>query len=411
VLATVDGGLKEDYSAFFAAQKEFNAPGRAPKMWSELWVGWFDFWGYKHNTKTAGDVGDGVKAIASTPGASFNLYVIHGGTSGTWAGANIFTQMGVKLMYQPDTSSYDYNAPISEVGQHGVGTNGQDLFEAVKSAIAASHGPPAFDEPPPRPMGTYDPVELTDWAPLLDNLEELSTCRMEVPKGETFPSFEKLGIGRGLMVYSVEAAGKCCCIPLVYFKHEQLRDWVQVLVDGREVGTAYRADVAFNNIIRVPGGSTTDLVVENLGRVSFGPQIAESKGLLRHPPLRGTWTARGIPFPMERLGRLRWTPLPADAAGTGARPVFRRGVLRVSGDPHDTMVSTAGLSKGFMWVNGRSIGRYWETKGPRHVIYLPAPYLQPGDNELVVFDFQDTGGRRTVNTTTETGWGDWNYFG
>jgi hypothetical protein len=44
VLATVDGSLaswKGGYASSFVNQKEFNAPGRSPKMWSELWVGWF----------------------------------------------------------------------------------------------------------------------------------------------------------------------------------------------------------------------------------------------------------------------------------------------------------------------------------------------------------------------------------
>mmetsp|Transcript_125489 Transcript_125489/g.360724 ORF Transcript_125489/g.360724 Transcript_125489/m.360724 type:complete len:705 (+) Transcript_125489:95-2209(+) len=411
VLATIDGGVLDDYSQHFAAQRSFNAPGRSPKMWSELWVGWFDFWGFRHHTQTATHIGDGVRAMANTPGASFSLYMVHGGTSGTWAGANIYVMHGVELMYQPDISSYDYNAPISEEGHHGVGKNEGDMFEAVKSAIASSYGLPAYDEPPPLPLGTYDPIDLTDWAPLLDNLDALSTCRMEVPQGQMFPSFEQLGLSRGLVVYTLARSRRFGPIPLLHFSYEQLRDYVQVLVDGRQVGTAYRADVPFNNIVFVPPGSTMSLVVESMGRVNYGHHLAEHKGLLRHPPLRGMWTARCIRFPLETLDRLNWTAIPANLATRTGRPIFRRGILRVTGQPHDTMISTRGLSKGFMWMNGRSIGRYWEVKGPRHSIYVPAPYLRSGVNELVVFDFQDKGGRKTVDTTTHTDWGEWNYFG
>ena len=47
---------------------------------------------------------------------SFNLYVIHGGTNfGVTAGANAFGP----TQYQPDITSYDYDAPVNEQGQPG----------------------------------------------------------------------------------------------------------------------------------------------------------------------------------------------------------------------------------------------------------------------------------------------------
>lgn len=45
---------------------------------------------------------------------SFNLYVAHGGTNfGFTAGANSFSV----TQFQPDVTSYDYDAPINEQGQ------------------------------------------------------------------------------------------------------------------------------------------------------------------------------------------------------------------------------------------------------------------------------------------------------
>ena len=132
VLATIDGPLSSSYEADFALQKKFNAQGNSPKMWTELWTGWYTHWGDKQAAnRTAKDYGDGVTAMASDSNASFSLYMAHGGTSfGFWAGANI-----LEGRYVADVTSYDYSAPISEDGTHQVGADGADGFAAVRNAL------------------------------------------------------------------------------------------------------------------------------------------------------------------------------------------------------------------------------------------------------------------------------------
>lgn len=46
----------------------------------------------------------------------------------------------------------------------------------------------------------------------------------------------------------------------------------------------------------------------------------------------------------------------------------------------------AGFTKGFVWVNGQNLGRYWETAGPQHTLYVPGPFLQQGANEVITLD-------------------------
>ena len=43
------------------------------------------------------------------------------------------------------------------------------------------------------------------------------------------------------------------------------------------------------------------------------------------------------------------------------------------------------LTKGEVWLNGRALGRFWNI-GPQKTLYIPAPWLKPGKNEVVVFD-------------------------
>jgi beta-galactosidase len=51
------------------------------------------------------------------------------------------------------------------------------------------------------------------------------------------------------------------------------------------------------------------------------------------------------------------------------------------------------LGKGFVWVNGHNLGRTWSI-GPQQSLFLPAPWLQKGVNQVVVFDFTDLDGPR-----------------
>jgi len=411
VLSTVDGSVKADYGPEFDVQRQFNAPGHSPKMWSELWVGWFDYWGSGHQSKWARDIHDGVLAMAKTEGASFSLYMAHGGTSGNWPGANAQVPPGgvePAGAFQPDVTSYDYSAPVNEAGHHGLDRSGGDLFVAVQSAISQVYGPPPFPEPAQLPVVSYGAIELHERAMLLDSLEVLSTCKEDVAVNRSFPTFEELGLDIGLAVYeAARPAGFDRLDVPAYFTTTSLHDFAQVLVDGLEVAAAYRADLQQDAALLTPAGKRMDLIVENVARVNYGSFLSEHKGLHQRPPLSGPWTARCVPLEAAPLDKLPWQPVPPEFALPSPAPAFRRGVLRVDGTPQDTFIDSRRLGKGYMWVNGTPLGRFWEAKGPQHTLYVPAPYLRSGDNELVVFDFHDQGGARLVETAAAPRWEPW----
>ncbi len=48
-----------------------------------------------------------------------------------------------------------------------------------------------------------------------------------------------------------------------------------------------------------------------------------------------------------------------------------------------------GWTKGVAYINGFNLGRYWEI-GPQKTLYIPAPLLREGDNELIIFELQGT---------------------
>ena len=71
-------------------------------------------------------------------------------------------------------------------------------------------------------------------------------------------------------------------------------------------------------------------------------------------------------------------------------PVFLRGSLEIEGEPADTFIRLDGFTKGFVTVNGKNIGRYFNPMGPQKTLYVPAPFLREGDNEIIVFESDKT---------------------
>jgi len=79
-----------------------------------------------------------------------------------------------------------------------------------------------------------------------------------------------------------------------------------------------------------------------------------------------------------------------EAAGAEmTRPgVFFRGTLKLD-QTADTFIDMTNFVKGFVWVNGHNLGRYWEI-GPQTRLYCPASWLRNGENEIIVFDLHKT---------------------
>jgi len=68
-------------------------------------------------------------------------------------------------------------------------------------------------------------------------------------------------------------------------------------------------------------------------------------------------------------------------------PYLHRGTLNIE-DAADTFIDMSGWTKGVVFVNGYNLGRYWEI-GPQQTLYVPAPLLQKGGNEIVVLELHD----------------------
>jgi beta-galactosidase len=153
-----------------------------------------------------------------------------------------------------------------------------------------------------------------------------------------------------------------------------------------------------------------EILVENLGRVNYGPGIGGHKGLLG-PVLVDRRSVQG--WESTPVALQEWSAEEL-AAAVAAGPETSRGAGPVSAGagfavaelhvatPADTFLALPGSSRGLVWVNGFLLGRYREI-GPQVTLYCPAPLLRAGVNTLTVLELERRGGELELRDRPELG--------
>ena len=350
----------------FAVMEQFRPD--QPFMCGEFWCGWFDHWGEAHHTRTPEETLRDLLPMIRM-GASFNFYMFHGGTNfGFTNGAN-----HTDTAYLPDVTSYDYGAPLSEAGDL------TPAYFAIRDELAKVTGRmPPLDVENTKKAG-YGDVTLTERAALLDNLGNLATpIHSASPK-----TMEEIHQDFGYILYETEFVGPFEKLPLVL---GQVHDRAQVYIDGKFADVWERT--ARNGDVKLALGKgescRMQILVENCGRVNYGPKLFDKKGLLDGVRLgqRFHFGWEIYPLTMDDLSGLVWN----NSTVCDGKPAFLRGKLTLTDKPADTFLRLDGFHKGFVKVNGFNLGRYWNDKGPQKTLYVPAPLLHEGDNEIVVFE-------------------------
>lgn len=369
VLATANFGSKPGEA--FAALREAQPDG--PKMCMEYWNGWFDHWGEEHHVRSAGEAAETLDEMLAA-GASVNLYMAHGGTNhGLWSGAN-----EVDGRLQPTVTSYDDDAPVGEAGEL------TPKFHAFREVISRYAAVPDGPLPAALPRQAPQTVAVSGWGGLLAQLD-----LFDPPVSGPHPlTMEQLGQDHGLVLYRGDALVPPGGADLVL---EGLRDRAVVLADGARVGTVESASDGTGIRLEHPAdGRRTGLevLVENQGRVNFGPTVGERKGLtgvrLAHRYVHG-WTSTAVRVDRPGLTQeLRWA---AERPCPG--PVFALFEVEAEAGA-DGFLALPGWGKGLLWLNGTLLGRYWHV-GPQVTLYAAAPLWRQGRNEVVVLELDTAG--------------------
>ncbi|MEV7416548.1 beta-galactosidase [Streptomyces sp. NPDC089919] len=365
--------------------------GTGPLVCMEYWHGWFDHWGAPHRTRDAKEAADVLERLLAA-GASVNVYMGHGGTNfGWWNGAN--HEDG---RYLPDTTSYDYDAPVGEAGEL------REKFHLFREVITRRLGTEPHPLPPEPARLAPRTVEVTGSAPLLPHLDTLA--RVVHRRLDTEP-MESFGQNLGLIHYRTRLRGPLAEAAL---RVDGLADRAQVFLDGRPLGVLERDRPEEALTVRVPeGGAVLDLLVENMGRINYGPLLADRKGITGGVRLDNQyqfdWEIR--PLPLEDLAGLRFgPPAGADQADGPGAPAFHRLELDLA-EPADGFLALPGWTKGMVWLNGFALGRFWD-RGPQRTLYAPAPLWRAGRNELVVLELHRQGGPLELRAEPDLGPGE-----
>lgn len=364
----------------FNVLKGFENDG--PNMCGEFWCGWFDHWRDKHHTRNSLEIVNEIKGFIDN-GASFNMYMFHGGTNfGFTAGANHNQGHG----YEPTVTSYDYCAMLTEWGDY------TPAYHAVRKLLCEKQGiePPELPESPK--LQSIGKVELTEAASLFENLDNIGEKHhVPVPEG-----MEYFGQNFGLIYYETTLKGKYNASPM-YVKN--VHDFADVYFDGEKKASIDRTlysvegkttlkDVIFKKkkgesspflMPALSGERKIGVLVDTMGRVNYGENMLDRKGIsdiylgIQRLMNYDVWT-----LPLDNLDKLKYS-----SSVKKEEPVFLKGSFKTDSKA-DCFVHLDGFNRGCVYINGFNLGRFWKV-GPQKSLYIPGTLLKD-ENEIIVFN-------------------------
>jgi len=323
-----------------------------PPMCMEYWCGWFDHWTEQHHVRSAEDTAACFDEMLSL-GASVNFYVFCGGTNfGFMNGANHF---GV---IQPTVTSYDYDALLDESGRRTA------KYYAVRDVIKKHLGDFETKDLPELPAKAYGRVELTESCDAFDMLGSAVVT-------DKLLTAEEAGYYYGYTLYSFEADKGTLEIKGVH-------DVAYVYANENLVATLYRDQ---ETPIQLKEFSVVDVLVDNLGRVNYGPELPDRKGIVGSVTVNGKEVTS---FSIFGFGDDMCRRADYEDGIIDAAPVMLRGRFNVD-KVCDTFLYLPTFTRGVAFVNGFNLGRY-RKEGPQVSLYVPSNILQKGENIIEIFE-------------------------
>ncbi|WP_421940428.1 beta-galactosidase [Pedobacter sp.] len=341
--------------------------GKGPYFIAEWYPAWFDWWGTAHHTVPAEKYTGKLDSVLAA-GISINMYMFHGGsTRGFMNGAN-YKDISP---YEPQTSSYDYDAPLNEAG------NATEKFRQFR-AVIEKHLP----EGQVLPAIPADKKTIVIPSVALNKSTGLFSALPSAVKNVKPLSFEDLKQDYGYVLYSTTIKGGKSGM----LKLNELRDYAVIFLNKKKVGVLDRRLTQDSLQITLPQGDVQlDILVENMGRVNFGKYLLENKkGITENVLFDGrivsNWAMYSLPF--NDISYFK-NKAGASPVNTG-QPTVKSGQFELEAIG-DTYLDMRTWGKGIVWVNGHNLGKYWSI-GPQQTLYLPAEWLKKGKNEITVFE-------------------------
>ncbi len=355
VFMTANFGSKYEY----AYERVKSLQPDLPFVCMEFWNTWFDQWGVPRHSREPESVIRELLGIINA-GGGFNLYMFAGGTNfGFMNGSNCNPK------FEPTITSYDYGAPLNEYGGY------TETYTKIRELLAPLSKKPLPVPPAEAERRAYGSAVIQACVPLFDVLDKAST---EYITDKPY-NMEHFGQMYGYILYTVNASGYSGRLD-IGVPHDR----AQIFGDGVYLGVIERDGVC--DEVEFNGVTTLQILVENMGHVNFGPRIYDKKGILSDIKIGNTVVAsvtqNCIPF----------KDLSGVVAGDtrSVTPMLYRCTFTVD-EAADTFLLPDGCTRGAVLLNGFNLGRYNEV-GPQRTLYIPAPLLREGENEVIVLDLE-----------------------
>lgn len=429
VLPTVNFGSapKENFAALDKHRKD------VPHTCMEYWCGWFDHWGEKHHARSMESSMEPIKEMLDN-GDNLNIYMFHGGSNfAFYNGANHAGKL------QPTVTSYDYDAFLTEAG---------DLTAkayALREYLSTKYNLNLADLANMSDKFADKKLSLNKEAKLFDNLDVLAkknTSAYPLP-------MEAYGQNTGLILYRTYAQN---LLSKVKVKVKEPHDLCLIFVDGKYRGYTYRDDnrvleIELEEATNKDKGHRFDFLVENMGRVNYGEELFDRKGITYGVILDwqflSDFEVYSIDFDADKMvhydvlanfdkaSKLRYSAESESGNKPTNKPTLEvkktdkkyredKGSINLNGeektldivininDLHkeeieprffettfnlcelaDSYISVKNFTKGLVFINGFLLGRYFNL-GPQNNLYMPKELLREGVNTITVLDYFST---------------------
>lgn len=336
-----------------------------PLMCMEFWVGWFDYWGGSHVTRSADSTAQALDEMLELDG-SVNIYMFHGGTNfGFMNGANRKYQQ----KYEPTVTSYDYSALLAEDGSI------TDKYLKCREVIAKYKDlDPLPDFKQPNKI-EFD-LNMDRQASLLDNIDKFG----KPVKSQFTLTMEDVDQDYGYILYRTKVHGP---LKKALLWPQEIHDRAIIFLDGVKQGVIYRDHGPDSLKIDVSDEAVLDILVENMGRINYGPYSTDRKGITTGVQINDQyhhgWEIYKLP--LNKIPKLEYEKKDFDG-----NPAVFRNEFELT-EIGDSFLNLDGWGKGHVLLNGFNLGRYWE-KGPQKTLYVPAPIFKKGKNEIIIFEME-----------------------
>uniref|UniRef100_A0A7M5WZQ4 Beta-galactosidase n=2 Tax=Clytia hemisphaerica TaxID=252671 RepID=A0A7M5WZQ4_9CNID len=414
---TVDFGAGHDVNKSFALQRKYQPKG--PYVNSEYYTGWFDNWGEGHHVERPEYIAHYLDQILSFENASVNLYLFEGGSNRNFMNGGSY----IANEYLPITTSYDFDAPLSEAGDP------TEKYWQIQKVISKYERLPSGPQPEPTKKLAYRKLRI--YSSLMFFVLEAILQPIILPQPA---SFERLDLAYGYMLYQIFIDQDHPMIegPTQTLNLGVFRDRAYVYVDMKLQGILERnGDFQLN--ITIDPGHGLQIIVENEGRTCFSEAIQDvRKGLLSGvilsgAPITGDWEhfrygiyrqntpeapvreseeenhrlggfAAHRPFDeqalvivnsfTEHIPKVQKLFTSTQVQDGWVGPPALYGITFVLEEVADTYLKLDQWGKGFATINEDHYYKYWTSSIPQKTIFIPKTNLKVGNNTIVLTEFE-----------------------